>query len=94
MEEIIRLTAFKWLEDQVRIHGDVLPRKLLEQGFEFRGQKITLVGPQGIWKPKIFEQIPISITTVAGGPYDDVFQTKVFTIPLSSQILSTGIMLG
>lgn len=30
MEDVIRLTAFKWLEDQVRIHGDVLPRKLLE----------------------------------------------------------------
>jgi putative restriction endonuclease len=80
MEEIIRLTAFKWLEDQVRIHGDVLPRKLLEQGFEFRGQKITLVGPQGIWKPKIFEQIPISITTVAGGPYDDAFSNEGFLL--------------
>ena len=80
MEDVIRLTAFKWLEDQVRIHGDVLPRKLLEQGFEFRGQKITLVGPQGIWKPKIFEQIPISITTVAGGPYDDVFSNEGFLL--------------
>ena len=80
MEEIIRLTAFKWLEDQVRIRGDVLPRKLLEQGFEFRGQKITLVGPQGIWKPKIFEQIPISITTVAGGPYDDAFSNEGFLL--------------
>jgi putative restriction endonuclease len=80
MEDVIRLTAFKWLEDQVRIHGDVLPRKLLEQGFEFRGQKITLVGPQGIWKPKIFEQIPISITTVAGGPYDDAFSNEGFLL--------------
>ncbi len=80
MEDVIRLTAFKWLEDQVRIHGDVLPRKLLEQGFGFRGQKITLVGPQGIWKPKIFEQIPISITTVAGGPYDDVFSNEGFLL--------------
>ena len=41
MEDVIRLMAFKWLEDQVRIHGDVLPRKLLEKGFEFNGQNIT-----------------------------------------------------
>jgi putative restriction endonuclease len=80
MEDAIRLAAFKWLEDQVRIHGDVLPRKLLEKGFEFNGQNITLVGPQGIWKPRIFEQIPISITTVAGGPYDDAFSKEGFLV--------------
>lgn len=68
MEDIIGLAAFKWLNEQMHIHGDVLPRRLLEQGFDFNGQRITLVGPQGIWKPKVFEQIPISITTVAGGP--------------------------
>jgi putative restriction endonuclease len=63
MEDVIRLAAFKWLEDQVRTRGDVLPRKLLEQGFYFVGQHITLVGPQGIWKPKVFKQIPISLST-------------------------------
>jgi putative restriction endonuclease len=73
MEEQIRLAAFKWLEEQVFVHGDVLPRTLLEQGFIFNGQRVTLVGPQGIWKPKIFELIPLSITTVAGSPYDDSF---------------------
>lgn len=80
MEDAIRLIAFKWLEDKVRIHGDVLPRKLLEKGFELNGQNITLVGPQGIWKPRIFEQIPISITTVAGGPYDDAFSKEGFLV--------------
>ena len=36
--------------------------KLLQQGFEFQGQRIPLVAPQGIFKPKILE-LPISITT-------------------------------
>jgi putative restriction endonuclease len=29
------------------------------------------MGPQGIFKPKIFRWLPLSITTVAGGPYKD-----------------------
>jgi len=33
MEEQIRIAAFKWLEEQVQIHGDVIPRTLLEKGF-------------------------------------------------------------
>jgi putative restriction endonuclease len=36
----------------------------------YQGRRITLIGPQGIWFPKGFE-IPLSITTVVGGPYDD-----------------------
>lgn len=80
MEEQIRLAVFKWLEEQVLIQGDVLPRKLLEQGFIFNGQRVTVVGPQGIWKPKMFEVIPLSITTVAGGPYDDSFNKEGFLV--------------
>lgn len=78
MEEQIRIAAFKWIEEQVQIYGEVLPRILLEMGFIFNGQRITLVGPQGIWKPSVFERIPISITTVAGGPYDDFFTKDGF----------------
>ena len=48
MDELIRLAAFKWLEEQALIHGDVLPRTLLEKGFLFNGQWVTLVGHQGI----------------------------------------------
>ena len=70
MDEQVRLAAFKWIEEQALIHGDVLPRTLLEKGFFFNGQRITLVGPQGIWKPKILEKIPLSITTVSNSPYD------------------------
>ncbi|MFC1567517.1 HNH endonuclease [Thermodesulfobacteriota bacterium] len=68
----IRKEAFQWLESQVRIYGDVLPRSVLEQGFHFEGRQIRMVGPQGIFKPRHME-LPISITTVPSGPYDDEF---------------------
>ncbi len=80
MEEQIRLAVFKWLKEQVLIHGDVLPRKLLEQGFIYNGQRVTVIGPQGIWKPRVFEQIPLSLTTTAGGPYDDSFNADGFLV--------------
>jgi putative restriction endonuclease len=70
MDYQLRTAAFIWLGEQVIIHGDILPRTLLEQGFEFSGRRITLMGPQGIWKPK-FMQIPLSITTVPGSSYPD-----------------------
>src|SRR4030042_623248 len=66
-----RTAAFNWLHEQVAIHGDVLPRELLEKGLEFDGNRITLVGPQGIWKPAVFPEVPLSITTIIGSRYDD-----------------------
>lgn len=78
MEEQYRMAAFKWIEEQVQIHGEVLPRSILEKGFILNGQQVTLVGPSGIWKPKVLEKVPLSITTVAGGPYDDVFTKDGF----------------
>lgn len=66
----IRLAAFDWLREQTTIHGDNLPRTLLEQGFTYHGHRITLLGARGIWKPKVM-QLPLSITTVPNSPYDD-----------------------
>lgn len=43
MEEQIRVAAFSWLAEQIQIHWDVLPRNLLEKGFIFNNQKITLI---------------------------------------------------
>jgi putative restriction endonuclease len=68
----IRRQAFQWLESQVRIYGEVLPRPVLQNGFKFQGKQIRLIGPQGIFKPRHME-LPISITTVPSGPYDDEF---------------------
>lgn len=78
MEEQIRMASFKWLKEQVNIYGDVLPRALLEKGFEFSNQRVTLIGPRGIWKPRMFEQIPLSITTIYNGPYEDSFSDDGF----------------
>ena len=71
LEYAIRLVVFNWLTEQVRIHGRVLPRKLLEEGLVHSGTRIPLLGPQGIWKPKIFSDTPLSITTTSDGPYND-----------------------
>lgn len=65
--------AFDWLAQQVRIHGDVLQRQLLADGFDYHGAKVPLLGPKGIFKPRVFQKIPISITTTFSGPYDDSF---------------------
>ncbi len=72
LDSRIRLAAFDWLAEQVRIFDDVLPRALLAQGFTFRGERIPLVSPQGIFTPKQLEY-PLTITTTAEGPYDDSF---------------------
>lgn len=71
----IRLFAFDWLKQQTEINGDILPRKLLTDGFSLSGLKYSLVGPQGIWKPKsmIF---PLSITSLLGGRYIDTIDEK------------------
>ncbi len=66
----IRLATFNWLSEQTEIFGDVLSRQLLQQGFEFKGQRVPLVAPNGIFKPKIME-LPLTITTTTKGPYDD-----------------------
>jgi putative restriction endonuclease len=75
----VRIAAFNWLSEQVNSFGDVFPRKLLEQGFEFQGQRIPLVAPQGIFKPRILD-LPLSITTAPKGPYDDYFGKDNFLI--------------
>ena len=69
----VRAAAFDWLGQQVALHGDVLPRKVLAEGFSLEGVRVPLVGPQGIFKPKILREVPLSITTSPEGPYDDAF---------------------
>jgi len=73
LDHQIRLKAFKWLEEQVAIHGPVLPRILLQRGFVFNDERIPLISPQGIFKPKNMD-IPLSITTSPKGPYEDIVE--------------------
>ena len=70
----VRQSAFRWLENQILIYGDVLPRTLLALGFDFEGHRVPLLGPQGIFKPAILD-IPLSITAIPDGPYDDGYLT-------------------
>jgi putative restriction endonuclease len=66
----VRLRAFGWLRDRMAEHGDVLPRTMLAEGFTFEGDRVPLLGPQGIFKPRLCE-LPLSITTSPNGPYRD-----------------------
>lgn len=74
----VRVAAFRFLEELTRLRGEVLPREVLARGFDFEGQRVPLIGPQGIFKPAILPEIPLSITTVPvvegrPRPYDDDF---------------------
>lgn len=67
----VRAAAFQWLGEQREVHGEVLPRSVLAEGFQFDGTRVPLVGPQGIFKPRILSGAPLSITTAPRGPYAD-----------------------
>lgn len=69
----LRSAAFDWLAQQVTKFGDVLPRQVLVGGFNFEGDRVPLIGPQGIFKPKVLREVPLSITTAPEGPYNDAF---------------------
>jgi len=74
-DHAIRLAAVSWLSEQTRIHGEVLSRSLLLNGFTFQGQRVPLVSPQGIFKPAV-AQYPLTISTTTKGPYDDSFDLR------------------
>jgi len=74
LDQQVRIKAFDLLKQLQSIHGENIPRALLEKGFEFDGRKVPLIGPQGMFKstlskqsgsngPAILPEIPISITT-------------------------------
>lgn len=69
----VRGAAFDWLANEVERLGDVLPRDLLATGFQLDGKRVPLLGPPGIFKPRILEEVPLSLTTAPRGPYDDAF---------------------
>lgn len=72
----VRAGAFQFLKEQAQLRGDVLQREILAQGFLFEGRRVPLIGPQGIFKPAVLPEMPLSITTVPEiegkrRPYDD-----------------------
>jgi putative restriction endonuclease len=71
-----RLAAFAYLDRHLQENQEeTLSWMALKQGFEFRGRRVQLVGPQGIFKPSILE-LPLTIRSKAPElnnpfPYDD-----------------------
>ncbi|MGH8251369.1 MAG: HNH endonuclease [Steroidobacteraceae bacterium] len=69
-DEFIRKAAFDWLAANSELNGNVFSRNALARGFDFNGDQVRLVGPQGIFKPRKMT-LPLSITTSADSPYSD-----------------------
>ncbi len=78
-DQSVRLAAFQFLDEQTRRSSEdgALRRTVLARGFIHNGVRVPLVGPQGIFKPRV-SSLPLSITTKAivtgeTRPYDDAF---------------------
>jgi putative restriction endonuclease len=75
----VRLRAFEFLRELRQRLGEAsIPRSILERGFDLEGVRVPLIGPQGIFKPAILPEVPLTITTTApvehrDRPYDDGF---------------------
>jgi putative restriction endonuclease len=72
----VRLRAFAFLAEKTRLHGGSIPWKVLDEGFDCDGRRVPLVGPQGIFKPAVLRDVPLSIATAPpvpgkAAPYDD-----------------------
>ena len=80
-DQEIRLAVFGWLTQQRDLFGETLSRTSLES-FSYRGQRIPLVGPSGIWKPAACE-LPLSVTTTFRGPYPDTYDASGQTVRYS-----------
>ncbi|PYO45652.1 MAG: HNH endonuclease [Gemmatimonadetes bacterium] len=75
----VRLRAFDFMREQRQRFAETsIPRPILERGFDFEGVRVPLIGPQGIFKPALLSEIPLTITTAPPvehreRPYDDGF---------------------
>ena len=55
----VRVSACRFLEEltQLAPEDGALSRKVLERGFTFEGQRVPLLGPDGIFKPRILREV-------------------------------------
>lgn len=77
LDSSVRMAAFAFLEERL-LEGseETLPFDVLRRGFTYRGRRVPLLGPQGIFKPAVLPEIPLTITTAPPKPgkqppYDD-----------------------
>jgi putative restriction endonuclease len=74
----VRMAAFDFLRVETgRAADGVLSHAVLAAGFTLEGQRVPLVSPQGIFKPAILPEVPLSIRTTyveegETAPYRDV----------------------
>lgn len=66
------MAAFDWLQQRGALSENVFARSVLQQGMTFRDERVSLMSPQGIFKPAQLE-LPLSIATTADSPYSDSF---------------------
>lgn len=77
LDSRVRTRAFQFLSEQLHLHGgQTLAQRVLSRGFDVDGRRVPLMGPQGIFKPAILTEMPLTIRTapVVEGeprPYDD-----------------------
>lgn len=76
LDRLVRLTAFEFLRVQSQLHEGALPWQLLQQGFDFNGERVPVLSMQGIFKPRILDAVPLSIRTTpakvgVAPPYED-----------------------
>jgi len=69
--QIIRTAAFEWLDSMTFGQDYILDWQHLTKGFRYQGSIIPLIGAKGIWKPKLIDKYPISITSVLKSDYPD-----------------------
>jgi putative restriction endonuclease len=68
IETDIRRRAFDFLQAATERYGEVLGWDLLTRGFDYKGETVPLLGAKGIWKPRVFHSVPLSITTAPPSP--------------------------
>ncbi len=66
-DQRVRAAAFEFLGRLTQRLGEALPASQLRQGFMYDGQRVPLMGPQGIFKPAVLD-LPLSVTTVPAVP--------------------------
>lgn len=81
LDHRVRLAAIRFLEQETVRHGDVLPHSVLRRGFTIDDTRVPLWSPQGIFKPAVLPEMPLTIRTAAPEegappPYDDTVGPK------------------
>jgi putative restriction endonuclease len=59
LDRRVRFAAFAFLSAQSIHHPDTWPYEVLKRGFTFDGQRVPLIGPQGIFKPAVLPEMPL-----------------------------------